>query len=83
MSDPVCAPKACGIVANDILNTANVWSKAKLNNKIILMDTWPPFFTSLYFDIRHVVYIGFMSSLICAHAATDSSPCARSFHFLS
>ena len=39
MSGPVCAPKACGILANDILKVS---SNAKLNNKIILVDTWPP-----------------------------------------
>ena len=40
-----------------------VLSKAKLNNKII--------YTSLY-CISNIVFNCFMSSLICAHAATDS-----------
>ena len=44
---------------------------AKRNNKIILVDTWSPVYTPLY-CISHVVFICFMSSLICAHAATDS-----------
>ena len=35
------------------------------------MDTWSPVYTPLY-CISHVVFICFMSSLICAHAATDS-----------
>ena len=34
--------------ANDILKTAQVSSKGKLNNKIILVDIWPPFKTPLY-----------------------------------
>ena len=76
MFDP-CAPRACGIVAKDILK---VLSKAKLNNKIILVDT---VYTQLYFDISHIVFICFMSSVICVHAATDSSPSTGSFHFLS
>ena len=67
MSDPVCAPMACNIVAKDILKTVS--SKAKLNNKIILVDTWSPVYAPLY-CISHVVFICFMSSLTCAHAAT-------------
>ena len=35
MSSPVCSPKVCVFVANDLLKTAHVSSKAKLNNKII------------------------------------------------
>jgi hypothetical protein len=46
-------------------------SKAKLNNKIILVDTLSPVYIQVY-CISHVVFICFMSSLICAHAATDS-----------
>ena len=69
MSDPVSAPMACNIVANDILKTVS--SKAKLNNKIILVDTWSPVYAPLY-CISHVVFICFMSSLIFEHAATDS-----------
>ena len=66
MSDPVCAPIAYNIVENDIF-----LSKGKLNNKIILVDAWSPVYTPLYCK-SHVVFISFMSSLICAHAATDS-----------
>ena len=71
MSDPACAPMVYNIVANDILKTGS--SKAKLNNKIILVDTWSwsPVYTPLY-CISHVVFICFMSSLIFEHAATDS-----------
>ena len=39
---PAWGPLACGIVANDILRTARVLSNAKLNNKINLVQTWPP-----------------------------------------
>ena len=46
-------------------------SKAKLNNKIILVDTLSPVYIQVY-CISHVVFICFMSSLICVHAATDS-----------
>ena len=38
--------------------------------------SWPPFYTPLYVDISHVIFICFMLSVICVHAATDSSPCA-------
>ena len=37
-----CKPRACGNEANDILRNARVSSKAKLNNKINLVQTWPP-----------------------------------------
>ena len=77
MSDPKCGPRACGIVAIDILRSAQVLSMAKLNNKINLLHTWPPVYTHLYFDKCHVIFVGFMFSLLCAHAATDSSPFAR------
>ena len=40
------------------------------------MHTWPPVYTDLFFDIGHVVFVGFLSSLVCVHAATYSSPCA-------
>ena len=38
--------------------------------------TWPPVFTPLYFDISHVIFVCFMSSLLCVHAVTESSQCA-------
>jgi hypothetical protein len=62
---------ASNIVANDILKTAEVSFKANMNNKIILVGTWSPVYTPLY-CISHDVFICFMSSLICVHAATDS-----------
>ena len=34
MSDPVCGPRACDIVANYIFRIARVLSKAKLNKEI-------------------------------------------------
>ena len=69
MSDPVCSPMVCNIVANDIVKT-EFSSKAKLNNKIILVDTWSPVYNPLYCTSLFV-FICFMSSLICAHAKTD------------
>jgi hypothetical protein len=44
---PLCGPRACGMVANDILRAARVLSKAKLNNHINLVHTWPPVYTPL------------------------------------
>ena len=43
---------------------ARVLDKAKLNNKINLVHTWPPAYTPLFFDISHVVFFGFMLSLL-------------------
>ena len=64
MSNPVCRPRACDIVPNYILKMAQVLSKAKLNKEINLV---------LLFDICTVVFVCFLSSLLCAHhAATDS-----------
>jgi hypothetical protein len=41
-----------------------------------LVHTWPPVYTDLFFVIGHVVFVGFLSSLVCVHAPTYSSPCA-------
>ena len=77
-------PSVCGNVAKDIWRTARVLSKAKLNNKINLVYTWPHVYTPLFFHIGHVVFVSFMLSLLalfhlcfCVHATTDFSPCAQ------
>jgi hypothetical protein len=52
MSDPMCGPSACDIVANYIFRIARVLSKAKLNKEINF---------ALIFDICTVVFVCFHS----------------------
>jgi hypothetical protein len=58
MSDLKCGPRACDIVGNYILRIVWVLFKTKLNKKINLF---------LLFDICTVVFVCFLSSLLCAH----------------
>ena len=57
-----------------LLLLAKVLAEAKLNKTVNLMYTWQHVYSLPYIDISHVVFVGFISSLLCAHAATDSSP---------
>ena len=57
-----------------LLLLAKVLAEAKLNKTVNLMYTWPDAYTLPFIDLTHVVSVCFISSLLCAHAATDSSP---------
>ena len=79
MSRPFGGPKVCG---TRYFENCMGLAKAKLNNIINLVHTWPPVYTPLNLDIRHVVFVCFMLSLFCAHAATDSFTACMIIPFL-
>ena len=74
---PLCRPRTCGIVANNILRSPRqCWTTRQ---------TWCThghLFTSV--DISPVVFVCFLLLLcFCAHAAIDSSQFARWIYFLT